>query len=88
MRVFGEGIRFVRPLLCVRRTEVVEYLKEQGLEWREDATNKDCGYRRNYIRHRLLPAIQEQCKGSVAEQLLKLSECGQRFYALVCRLAD
>ena len=88
MRVFGEGIRFVRPLLCVRRTEVVEYLKEEGLKWREDATNKDCGYRRNYIRHQLLPAIQEQCEGSVAEQLLKLSECGQRFYAMVCKLAD
>ena len=88
MRVFDKEIRFVRPLLCVRRREVVEYLKERGLKWREDATNKDCGYRRNYIRHRLLPAIQGQCKGSVAEQLLKLSECGQRFYALVSKLAD
>lgn len=88
MRVFGEGIRFVRPLLCVRRTEVVEYLKEEGLKWREDATNKDCGYRRNYIRHRLLPAIQGQCKDPLAEQLLKLSECGQRFYSLVSKLAD
>ncbi|MFZ0035112.1 MAG: tRNA lysidine(34) synthetase TilS, partial [Sedimentisphaerales bacterium] len=63
LRCFADGIGFVRPLLCVRRDEIVEYLRKRNLKWREDHTNVDCKYRRNYIRHRLLPALQRQCTG-------------------------
>jgi len=78
------AIGFVRPLLCVRRDEIVEYLKKRNLKWRVDRTNDDCSYRRNYIRHRLLPALQRQCSGSIVEQLAKLAQSAQKFYSLVC----
>jgi tRNA(Ile)-lysidine synthase len=83
-RVFGDEIHFVRPLLCVRRDEVVEYLKERNLEWRVDRTNENCTYRRNFIRHQLLPALQQECSDSIAEQLSKLSQSARRFHSLVC----
>ena len=80
--------RFVRPLLCVRRDEIIEYLEQRNLKWQTDHTNADCTYRRNYIRHRLLPALQQDCTGLLVEQLSELSESARRFYKLVCSRAD
>jgi len=82
-RVFA-GINFVRPFLCVSRDEIIVYLKKQNLKWREDHTNVDCSYRRNFIRHYLIPALQKQCRSSLVEQLFDLSDAAQRFYSLVC----
>ena len=88
MRVFGDEFKFVRPLLCVRRDEIIEYLEQRNLKWRQDHTNADCTYRRNYIRHRLLPVLQQDCNGSLVEQLSELSESALKFYKLVCSRAD
>jgi tRNA(Ile)-lysidine synthase len=82
------GVSFVRPLLCVRRDEIVEYLNKCNLKWRIDRTNNDCSYRRNFIRHRLLPALQQRCSGSIVERLAELSQSAQRFYSLVCSEAE
>jgi tRNA(Ile)-lysidine synthase len=88
LRYFADGIGFVRPLLCVRRDEIVEYLKGRNLKWRTDRTNDDCSYRRNYIRHRLLPELQRKCKGSIVEQLSELARSAREFYSLVCSKAE
>lgn len=88
MQLFDEDIEFVRPLLCVERDEIVQYLKERNLKWHEDRTNYDCTYRRNFIRHRLMPTLQQDCTGSLVEQLFQLSQSSQRFYSLVCSCAD
>jgi tRNA(Ile)-lysidine synthase len=80
--------RFVRPLLCVTRDEVLQYLERQNLKWRTDHTNVDCTYRRNYIRHRLLPVLQQDCAGSIVEQLAELSQSARRLDNMVCRRAD
>jgi len=82
------GINFTRPLLCVQRDEIIDYLKKQNLKWRDDHTNIDCSYRRNFIRHRLIPTLQKQCRSSIVEQLFDLSGSAQRFYSLVCKNAD
>lgn len=47
-----------RPLLQVSRAELKCHLKEQGLTWRDDASNADTAILRNSIRHELLPALQ------------------------------
>ena len=89
MRVLGDGeVRFVRPMLCARRAEIIAYLKQRGLRWRRDRTNADCTYRRNYIRHRLLPVLQADCAGPLVEQLFDLSRSARGYYDLVCRRAD
>jgi len=88
VRAFGEGISFVRPLLCVSRDEIVEYLKGRRLQWREDRTNVDYSYRRNYVRHQLLPALQRECGGSIVERLNELAEAARKFYSLVCGRVD
>ncbi len=51
--------RIVRPLLGIPRREIEEYLAENGLPHREDLSNADERYRRNRIRHAVLPVLRE-----------------------------
>jgi tRNA(Ile)-lysidine synthase len=87
VKQFSVGIRFVRPLLCVTRPQIIRYLEECGLKWCEDRTNLDYYYRRNFIRNRLLPALQKDCKTDIVEQLGGLANTARGFYRLICRSA-
>jgi tRNA(Ile)-lysidine synthase len=60
----------VRPLLGTPRAEVTAYCEEQGLLWREDASNEDDTYARNRIRRELVPAL-EQIHPAARENVLR-----------------
>ena len=49
----------VRPLLCVGRDEIIDYLKWRGQEYITDSTNLTCDYTRNKIRLELIPKMAE-----------------------------
>jgi tRNA(Ile)-lysidine synthase len=87
-RIFNNKFTFIRPLLCFDRNQIIEYLQQRNLNWCRDHTNADCTYRRNYIRHRLLPHLQQDCTSSLIEQLSGLSESERRFYQMIIRHAD
>jgi tRNA(Ile)-lysidine synthase len=87
-RTFEPGISFVRPLLCVTRERIEEYLKQGGVGWRQDRTNVDCRYRRNFIRHRLLPELQKECEASLVEELAELSTSVRKLWGTICESAD
>lgn len=55
----GAAVRLVRPLLGVRRSDILAYCAAYGLSWREDASNQDTGLLRNRIRADLLPRLAE-----------------------------
>lgn len=48
-----------RPLLDVPKHRLVLYAQILGLKWREDSTNQDLNYLRNYIRHQILPKFSD-----------------------------
>ncbi len=49
----------VRPLLCVGRHEVLDYLEGIDQEYVTDSSNRDEQFLRNKIRHSLLPLMEE-----------------------------
>ena len=56
---FINGVRFLRPLLEIRKEQLEEWLRAQGvMDWRLDATNDDSTYRRNAVRNELLPLMR------------------------------
>jgi tRNA(Ile)-lysidine synthase len=60
--------RILRPLLAVSRRDVLDYLAEKNLTWREDSTNIDIQFLRNRIRHGLIPQLNEhfpQWRGAI-----------------------
>lgn len=54
----GKGI--ARPLLGVSKAEILQYLRENNLQWREDETNADTAYTRNFLRREVLAPAREQ----------------------------
>ena len=74
--VTREGL--VRPLLDVARQEVELFLKQRGVEWREDASNRDLAFARNRIRHELLPALLRDWNPSLVAALARLAALAQQ----------
>lgn len=57
-RIFGNA-EIIRPLILCTREEIERYCDENALAYRTDATNADVHYRRNFIRHRIIPEMRE-----------------------------
>ncbi|TAL39019.1 MAG: tRNA lysidine(34) synthetase TilS [Spirochaetes bacterium] len=86
MRIFfGTGIhglcgiasrrgKIVRPLLCVSAQEIYAHLEQRAIRWREDATNADTAYFRNFVRHEILGRVRER----LPEVSRALAELGDR----------
>ncbi len=70
----GSDIRVVRPMLKFRKQEVVDFLRQRGLDWREDHTNTQTSLTRNRIRHEILPLLSAKINRQVTEALLRLAE--------------
>lgn len=51
--------RIVRPLLKFSRKEILTFIKENKIEWREDKSNAQTKYIRNKIRHKVVPFLKE-----------------------------
>jgi tRNA(Ile)-lysidine synthase len=64
----------VRPLLCVRRKEIVQYLRNIGQPWRQDATNQDLYHTRNRVRSRLLPLLEQEFNPAIVQTLTNTAE--------------
>lgn len=49
----------VRPLLFAKREEITEFARSNGISFREDSSNSSDKYRRNFIRHKIIPLFSE-----------------------------
>ncbi len=56
--VTSEGL--IRPLLEIDRSEIEAWLRERGIGWHEDETNRDVSYARNRLRHEILPLLRKE----------------------------
>ena len=55
--VTAEGL--VRPLIEADREQILAFLRERRLNWREDDTNAELRYSRNRIRRQVMPLLRE-----------------------------
>ena len=51
--------KVIRPLLFATREEIENYAAAEGITWREDSSNSTDDYQRNFIRHQLVPRLNE-----------------------------
>ncbi|HSW74526.1 MAG TPA: tRNA lysidine(34) synthetase TilS [Candidatus Saccharimonadales bacterium] len=47
----------IRPLLTYTKNELQMYAEREGVQWREDSTNKNENYARNYIRRKIVSQL-------------------------------
>jgi len=65
--------KVLRPLLPFTRAQIEEYARFRRLQWREDRSNVDTQFRRNRIRHELLPLIKTRFNPQIARSLEHLA---------------
>lgn len=63
----------LRPLLCVSRNEIMDYLKKKGQDYVTDSTNLKADVQRNKVRLQLLPLMKEINPG-VVENISRTSD--------------
>ena len=54
----GNIVEVIRPILCLSRKEIEQYLKENEIEYRNDSTNDSTDYTRNKIRLEIMPILE------------------------------
>lgn len=81
----------VRPLLETTRAEILQFLESEGQPFVTDSTNADTLFRRNKIRHELLPllrTINPSADATLADTVRRLAEAERLFDYAVSALAD
>jgi tRNA(Ile)-lysidine synthase len=59
----------IRPILLATRSEILRYLADHDLTWRDDPSNRDLNHQRNIVRHQVLPLFENHFHGSIVEVL-------------------
>ena len=49
----------IRPLLFTDKSQIRHYAQQHQLQWREDSSNAEDKYRRNFIRHEVIPVLEQ-----------------------------
>lgn len=52
--------RLLRPLLTVSRQDILSYAQAHRLAWIDDESNEDVRHSRNFLRHRVIPVIEQR----------------------------
>lgn len=63
----------IRPLLCIGRNDILQYLQDRGIEYVIDSTNLSSDYTRNKVRLELLP-LMAQINPSIEETIADTAE--------------
>jgi len=78
---------FYRPLLNISRVEIEKYCEENELSPNFDSSNNDIKYKRNFIRHKILPML-EKINPDVMEALSSLINLANEDYDVVEEYLD
>jgi len=71
-RELAPGVTLLRPLLALARTQLRRHCRDHGVAWNEDSTNQDVALHRNFLRLRVLPALEQGVPG-IGDALVDLA---------------
>jgi tRNA(Ile)-lysidine synthase len=74
------GLTVIRPLLRVRRPEVLAFLESLGQQYRQDSSNTDVRFTRNRIRLDLLPRLAADYNPAIVDVLCRLADQAAEIY--------
>ena len=80
----NEASHVIRPLLCLSRQQILDYLADNGLSYITDSTNLENDTIRNQIRNQLLPLMEQilpQSRHGISMTMQHLDEVATWFNA-------
>ena len=81
----------IRPLLSIKREDILKWLKQNDIPYVTDSTNADPHYTRNRIRSTVLPELREinpEASAHIAHSAALLREADAYFHALALKYVD
>ncbi len=66
-----QGLRIIRPMLELHRSEIIQWLEQNEWAWRTDASNQDEQYLRNRVRHTILPLLENELNPNIRHAVLR-----------------
>ena len=78
--------KIVRPFMAVSRAEIIQFLKENDISFREDSSNASPKYLRNKIRHELMPLLSKMnpsIQQTITHEIKILEGVAQIYYAKI-----
>lgn len=81
----------IRPLLSIKREDILKWLKQYDIPYVTDSTNADPHYTRNRIRSTVLPELREinpEASSHIAHSAALLREADAYFHALALQYVD
>jgi tRNA(Ile)-lysidine synthase len=77
-RSLDDETTLVRPMVHCFREQVIEYLTLLTQPFRQDSSNENQSYRRNFLRHSVLPLLRQAYGESVDQRLLSYSQLAEQ----------
>ncbi len=85
----GSDALIIRPVLQVEKSELVNYARLHNLPWREDSSNSNLDYSRNFVRRELLPLAEaegSEFKGWLDGTISQLGQLNQKIDSRLLQL--
>ena len=82
-RSLASGVQLIRPMLALRRSEVLRYLSHVGQDFREDSSNRDLNFTRNRLRQELLPYLARHLNPQVTDAVVRLGGLAGQAQAVI-----
>lgn len=73
VRQLVKNVQLIRPLIGLRKEDLMNYADERNLTWNEDSTNSLVEFTRNRIRNELIPEIEAKYNPSLKEVIKRTS---------------
>lgn len=87
-RSLSPSVTLIRPMLGVKRAEVVSFLEELEQGFCTDSSNASSRFTRNWLRNDLLPQIRDRVNPEVDDALLRLSQQARETQQEIADRAD
>ena len=87
-RRLADGVQLVRPMLELRRCDIVDFLSADVLAHCTDHSNRYTDFTRNRIRQQLLPTLKSDFNASVDRNLVSLAQQAEQANQLMDSLAE
>jgi tRNA(Ile)-lysidine synthase len=75
---YRADLHLIRPVLFATRSEIEAYAKLNKLKYRTDSSNKKLYYKRNFIRKKILPLLEEGLNPDIIETLNRTADIFNR----------
>jgi tRNA(Ile)-lysidine synthase len=70
-------------LLSITKKDLVTWLDEKGYKFRVDSSNNDIHFRRNFLRHKVIPPILEMDPSAI-KKIASIADEAEAIWTLVC----